>query len=830
VIPVPDFKLTDAEVAEGLEHLRRFSTACLEGGNGLREIRPIWSDETQTRGLGAWVTPEKLLEGVPVFRQWNEEGASVYLSINFRRDHGCRKGADSIPADLIVADFDDGRSLEEILAAIKAAGLPAPTAIVQTTAGKNKYHVYWRLTETIPDLATFERLQEGLVNALGSDAVTVSAQQVMRLPGPFVNPKPGRGYARVLLVEAHGDRRYKIDLFPLAPEAPVYDPVPLDQLAVKIESGSMGDHSRRLVEELELFPGNLGRRESIFAAARDLHGREWPLADALAVLIATGEKLGLEAFDLEDLDRQIRRAFATPATPGKAAAESFEIDFGASAPVAADEELEAMTLPELPAWPNRPDVALRHGILADVIGELEEQTEADAVALALQFLVGFGSVVGRRPHALVGATRHGTNLFCAVVGETGKARKGTGLDLIRHLLGFADPVWSRECITTNISSGEGLIYAIRDPVEKVVVDKKTGQASPVIVDEGVADKRLLVSCTEMAALLRAAKNERSTLMPRLREAWDGLGLANKNKNSPDRATDPHVSLIAHITREELTRLATEGDVYGGSYNRICFSLSRRVRFLPEGGDVSAAPRLGDLIRDCVDRARHVGLITRTGEARECWAHHYRNLTTVPEGGIFGAILGRGEAQTLRLSLIMALLAKRSSVDVADLEAALDLWHYCRDSARVIFAPAGGLGTADLGGQIVAAVTAARPGGLSRSELVERLHIRKDRRGEFMLELARAKARGLIVAEVVPTAGRPREEWRAAPTLIRNPEKPFPESLPEKVETQKPTSRPRKKKDSAPTVPFSGFPEGGEALGGKPALDLSAPLAPGRYEF
>lgn len=824
------FKLTDAEVAEGLDHLRRFVKACLDGGNGLREIRPIWSDETQTRGLGAWVTPETLLEGVPVFRQWNEEGASVYFSINCRRDHGCRKGSESIPADLIVADFDDGRTLEEILAAVRAAGLPEPTAIVQTTAGQNKFHLYWRLAELIADLPTFVRLQEGLVNALGSDAVTIAAQQVMRLPGPFVNPKPGRGYARVLLVEAHEDRRYKIDAFPLGPEVPAYDPIPLDQLAVKIETGSMSDNTRKLIEKLELFPNNVGRRGSVYAAARDLHGRAWPFTDALAVLTATGEKLGLDGFDLEDLPRQIRRAFATPATPGKATAESFEIDFGASAPSAMDEELEAMTLPELPAWPNRPDVALRHGILADIIGEFEEQTEADVMAWVLQFIVGFGSVVGRRPHALVGATRHGTNLFCAVVGETGKARKGTGLDLIRHLLGFADPVWSRECITTNISSGEGLIHAIRDPVEKVVIDKKTGQASPVIVDEGVADKRLLVSCTEMAALLRAAKNERSTLMPRLREAWDGLDLANKIKNSPDRATDPHVSLIAHITREELARLATEGDVYGGSFNRICFSLSRRVRFLPEGGDVSAAPRLGDLIRDCVDRARHVGLITRTGEARECWAHHYRNLTTVAEGGILGAVLGRGEAQTLRLSIIMALLARRTEIHVADLEAALDLWSYCRDSARVIFAPANGLGTADLGGQIVAAITAAGPSGLSRSELAERLHIKKDRRSEFMLELARAKARGLISATVVATGGRPREEWRAAPGLFRQaetPARPFPA---EKVETKKPASRPGKKKNPSPATPFSGFPASGPASSQKPPLDLSAPLPPGRYEF
>jgi hypothetical protein len=823
-------KLTDAEVAEGLDHLNRFVRACLEGGKGLREIRPIWSDGTQTRGQGAWIDASGFVVGVPVFRQWNEEGASIYFSVNYRRDHGCRKGADSIPADLIVADFDDGRSLEEILAVIKAAGLPDPTAIVQTTAGSNKFHVWWRLTETIADLTTFVRLQEGLVNALDSDAVTIAAQQVMRLPGPFVNAKPGRDSARVLLVEAHEDRRYDIGLFPLAAEAPVFAPIPLDQLAVKVEAGSMSDHTRRLVEKLELFPGNLGRRESIFAAARDLHGREWPLADALAVLTATGEKMDLDGFDLEDISRQVRRAFDTPATPGKAAAESFVIDFEDSAPVVVDDELEAMPLPELPAWPGRPDVALRHGILADVIGELEEQTEADAVALAVQFMVGFGSVVGRGPHALVGATRHAPNLFCAVVGETGKARKGTGLDLIRHLLGLADPTWSRECITTNLSSGEGLIDAIRDAVEKVVVDKKTGQASPAIVDEGVSDKRLLVACTELAGPLRASKNERSTLSPTLREAWDGKDLCTLAKNAARRVTDPHVSLIAHITREELARLSTEADIFGGLFNRVLWPLSKRVRFLPEGGDIGTAHRLGDLIRDCVDRARQVGLITRTPAARDLWASIYPSLTTVAEGGILGAILGRGEAQTLRLSLIMALLARRREVDVADLEAATDLWHYCRDSARVIFAPAAGLATVDLGGKIVSAVTAAGPDGISRSTLAERLYIRRDRRAEFLTELARAKARGLIEATIVPTSGRPREEWRAVSTLSRETGKPLRGSSPEKVEAQKNPQNTGKTEFPTSATPFSGFPGSGETLSEKTPFDLSAPLAPGRYEF
>ena len=44
---------------------------------------------------------------------------------------------------------------------------------------------------------------------------------------------------------------------------------------------------------------------------------------------------------------------------------------------------------------------------------------------ASQLLAAFGDLLGRGPHCVVDATRHGLNLFVVLVGDSSKARKGT---------------------------------------------------------------------------------------------------------------------------------------------------------------------------------------------------------------------------------------------------------------------------------------------------------------------------------------------------------------------------------------------------------------------
>ncbi|MFM8414229.1 MAG: hypothetical protein ACKOCX_05840, partial [Planctomycetota bacterium] len=92
----------------------------------------------------------------------------------------------------------------------------------------------------------------------------------------------------------------------------------------------------------------------------------------------------------------------------------------------------------------------------------------------------------------------------------------------------------------------------------------------VVVDPGVEDKRLLITCAELVSAFKAGNRENSVLSQTLREAWDGKTLRTMAKNAARTATDPHLSIIGHATRHELVKVARESDIFGGTYNRFLF--------------------------------------------------------------------------------------------------------------------------------------------------------------------------------------------------------------------------------------------------------------------
>ena len=53
-----------------------------------------------------------------------------------------------------------------------------------------------------------------------------------------------------------------------------------------------------------------------------------------------------------------------------------------------------------------------HGLAGDFVKTIEPNTEADNVALLIQFLTAYGNVVGRGPHFVAEADKHFTNIFC----------------------------------------------------------------------------------------------------------------------------------------------------------------------------------------------------------------------------------------------------------------------------------------------------------------------------------------------------------------------------------------------------------------------------------
>ena len=115
-----------------------------------------------------------------------------------------------------------------------------------------------------------------------------------------------------------------------------------------------------------------------------------------------------------------------------------------------------------PQWPDPPHADAFHGLAGEIVNAIAPHTEADPVALLVQLLVFFGNAIGHGPHFTVEADRHGFNLFVVLVGATSKGRKGTALGHIRRLFEHCDPDWVGRCLVSGLSSGEGLIWAVRD--------------------------------------------------------------------------------------------------------------------------------------------------------------------------------------------------------------------------------------------------------------------------------------------------------------------------------------------------------------------------------
>lgn len=168
----------------------------------------------------------------------------------------------------------------------------------------------------------------------------------------------------------------------------------------------------------------------------------------------------------------------------------------------------------------------------------------------------------------------------------------------------------------------------------------------------------------------------NTLSPVIRKAWDGGKLSTLTKNTPLTATGAHISIIAHITIDELRARLTRTDIANGFANRFLYPLVRRSKELPFGGDLSDSEILflGENTQQALDIPRNIGRVTWTEAAANEWQRVYSALSA-GRRGLLGAATARGVAHAVRLALLYALL---------DGEASLGLiWLLCGRSVSAL---------------------------------------------------------------------------------------------------------------------------------------------------
>jgi hypothetical protein len=428
-----------------------------------------------------------------------------------------------------------------------------------------------------------------------------------------------------------------------------------------------------------------------------------------------------------------------------------------------------------PIWPDRPNAAAFPGLAGDIVRAIEPASEADPVALLVQTLVYCGNAIGRGPYFPVEADRHYTNEFVVLVGPTAKGRKGISRSRIHALFAAAEAMvdpdavraageatWARDRVQSGLSSGEGLIWAVRDPHCKPERVKERGEPvryETVEVDPGEPDKRLLVYEPEFANVLKQIERQGNTLSAVIRQAWETGTLRALTKNTPARATGAHISLIGHITAEELTRYLSATESANGFGNRFMWFVVKRSKLLPEGGRVDEQDMddLAGRIADAVRHAAGVGEMTRDPEARDLWCSVYGELSG-DRPGLAGCLLGRAEAHVLRLSMLYALLDQKAVIGAEHLLAALALWDHAEKSVHYVFGDALGDPLAD---ELLLLIRAAGDRGITKNEIVNYTgrHTSAEQRNRALNLLRHYR---LAHPRSEPTGGRPAERWFAGP--------------------------------------------------------------------
>jgi hypothetical protein len=229
------------------------------------------------------------------------------------------------------------------------------------------------------------------------------------------------------------------------------------------------------------------------------------------------------------------------------------------------------------------------------------------------------------------------------------------------------------------------------------------------------------------------------------------------RKEPLCVTDAHISIIGHITRDELRRLLTDTAAANGFANRFLWACARRSKILPDGGaldTVDFAP-ISRRIQAAVKFANGAGELRRDDIARSIW-HKVYELLSEGQPGLFGAVTSRAEPQVMRLACVYAVLDCSPTISAEHLLAALAVWQYCEASARFIFGAALGDATAD---EIMNALK-QRPEGITRTEIREHFN-----RNKSSSEIARALnllqeyGRARMESES-DGPGRPAERWYA----------------------------------------------------------------------
>ncbi|MEB8487282.1 MULTISPECIES: hypothetical protein [Acidithiobacillus] len=311
--------------------------------------------------------------------------------------------------------------------------------------------------------------------------------------------------------------------------------------------------------------------------------------------------------------------------------------------------------------PPVPDTdAMLSGIIGEIARAGSDGKEVHPVAVAAACLSWLSAEIGPDICLPIGDTRHHVNLFTLHIGRSARGGKGESLGLVRRIRNTI--TFEREdnpcgqMHNGGLSSREGLAGAVHDGCRQ-------GKEEVPAVD----DKRLWIVEAEFSNVLAQGKREGNTLLPALRDVWDGGNIQPLTKGRGMWSTHPHIALHGNITPGELQARIEAREINGGTFNRILMVWAERTCMvaLPEPTDTSVVAGFARRIEDAIRWARGSYPTTRdsrkasmTPAAAHLWESLYTELKRPhPAGDLVAAATERRAPICLRIALIHAILEK-----------------------------------------------------------------------------------------------------------------------------------------------------------------------------
>lgn len=313
-------------------------------------------------------------------------------------------------------------------------------------------------------------------------------------------------------------------------------------------------------------------------------------------------------------------------------------------------------------WPEPvADVALK-GHVGDYIRLVEPETEADRQALLLINLVELGCAMGDTPYYVVADSRHHTNEFTAIVGESAFSGKQMAQDRGDKLMSLVDPLFRMNNFADGLDTEQGIVFRLSKQ------EKDSGDTRVLCVEE------------EFASILTKAH-----LNVMVRKLWDSKKASKELKTESYGCEHPHVSIIADITPNELHEVLPKISLSNGYANRFLLVMAKQsqviARPLPlDKMDKNKVSAIVKGLQEAVAFAKKTGEISMESKTdEEIWSPFVETLDYV------SVVENRKRAHTARLAMLFALLDKSRVIRAAHLNAAIAVWTYCRDSSRYLFA-------------------------------------------------------------------------------------------------------------------------------------------------